>query len=154
MKTCRVIPICLALTLTTVTSAAAQDMRSTGPDGQHGDEHGPAGLFEELYQWGYSEDEIAAIQAEVETIRQSIEEIMGLHDHEGPAQDAEEVREAGESALMRFYDAYENVVVELEEEHARAFTAMVFEHLFHLLAPHGHGSGEDHPDIGGPYGHG
>lgn len=154
MKTSRVIPICLALTLTTLTSAAAQDSRGTEPHGQHGDEHGPAGLFEELQQWGYSEDEIAAIQVMVEAVGQSIEEIMGFHDHEGPAQDAEEVRMAGESALMRFHDAYESVVVELEEEHARIFTGMVFEHLFHLLAPHGHDTEEGQPDIGGQHRHG
>ena len=154
MKTSRVIPICLALTLATVTSAAAQQSRSTGPDGQHGEDHGPAGLFEELHQWGYSEPEMAAINDLVETIYQSIEEIMGPHDHEVQVGDPEDVHRAGESALLRFHDAYEGIVSELEEEHARAFTAMLFEHLFHFMAPHGHGSEEGHPDIGGQDAHG
>ena len=115
MKTWRVIPICLALALTTVTSAAAQDSRGTEPHGRHGDEHGPAELFEELRQWGYSEDEVAAIQVMVEAVGQSIEEIMGSHGHGVPAEDTEEVRWAAESALMRFHDAYESVVLEIDD---------------------------------------
>ena len=152
MKTPRIIPICLALTLVAATNAAAQHIHGTEPDGHLGEEHGPAGLFEELLRWGYSEDEMADIQASVEIIHQSIEEISGLHDHEEPAQDTEEMRRAGEDALMDFQDAYESVVLRLEEEHASAFTAMLFQHLLHPMAPHGHGE-EGRSDIGGPDGH-
>ena len=153
MKTSRIIPICLALTLAAATNAAAQHTHGSDPGGQHGEEHGPAGFFEELLQWGYSEDEMADIRAYVEIIHQSIEEIRGLHDHEGPAQETEEMHRAGEDALMDFHDAYERVVAELDEEDARAFTAMLFEHLLHSMAPHAHGE-EGQSDIGGPDGHG
>lgn len=153
MKTCKVIPIFLAFTLAAVTSAAAQHSQSTGHDGQHMDEHGPSGLFEELHLWGYSEDVLTAVHEHMEAIHQSIEEILGLHDPEGPARDAEDLHRAGESSLMRFHDAYGSVVLELEEEHANAFTAMLFEHLFHSMAPHEHG-GEGHQESGSQHGHG
>ena len=153
MKTSRIIPICLALTLAAATNAAAQHTHGSDPGGQHGEDHGPAGLFEELHEWGYSEAEMADIQADVEIIHESIEEIRGLHDHEGLAEDTEEMRIAGEDAFMRFHDAYESVVMRLEEEHASAFTAMLFGHLLHPMAPHGHGEAGQ-SDIGGPDGHG
>jgi hypothetical protein len=153
MKTSRIIATCLALTLATATNSAAQHIHGSDPSGQHGEEHGHAGFFEELLQWGYSEAEMDMIHAYVETIQQSIEEIRGLHNHVGPAQDTEEMHIAGEDAVMRFRDAYESVVAELEEEDARAFTVMLFEHLLHPMAPHAEG-GEGHPDLGGPHGHG
>jgi hypothetical protein len=153
MKTSRIIPICLALTLAAATNAAAQHTHGSDPGGQHGEEHGPAGFFEKLLEWGYSEDEMADIHAYLEIIHQSIEEIRGLHDHEGPAQDTEEMHRAGEDALMDLHDAYESVVAELDEEDASAFTAMLFDHLLHPMAPHAHGE-EGQSDIGGPDGHG
>ena len=153
MKTSRIIPICLALTLATATNAAAQHTHGSDPGGLQGEDHGPAGLFAELLEWGYSEDEMDDILAYVEIIHQSIEEIRGFHDHGGTAQDTEEMHRAGESALMDFYEAYESVVERLEEEHASAFTAMLFGHLLHPMAPHGHGEAGQ-SDIGGPDGHG
>ena len=153
MKTSSIIPICLALTLATGTNASAQHTHGSDPGGQHGEDHGPAGLFAELLELGDSEVEIDDMLGYMEIIHQSIEEIRGFHDHGGTVQDTEEMHKAGDSALMDFYDAYESVVMRLQEEEASTYTAMLFGHLLQPMAPHGHGE-EGQSDIGGPDGHG
>ncbi len=153
MKSSGVIPICLALTLVLATSAAGQHTSHDDPVHHHGDLHGPSGLFEHLHQGDYSDSELAAIHDRMRVIHESIEEFMGLHNHAGPDPDREALHTAAHAAMMRFHEAYESVVGDLEEEHALAFSAMLFEHLLHHMATHGHGA-EGHRGTDGKHGHG
>lgn len=153
MTTWKVIPMCLALMVASMTTAAAQHTHHSGSDDHQGDEHVTMGLFEELNQGDYSDAEMVVIHAHFDAIHQSIDEIIGLHDHEGPTRDPEELHDAGEDAFNVLLDAYESIVAELEEDHARTFTGMLFQHLIHTSVLHGHGGDGQAPAVG-PHGHG
>ena len=139
MRTLATFPACLALILAVATTATAQDTRSTGHGDQHGEAHGSESFLQGLNQHGISENQLAAIHPHLEALHQSMEEMVGLHHHELSDRTDEEIHRAGESAVMNFHEAYEDILLELDEEQGRAFTNLLIRHLLHALPGHGGG---------------